>query len=299
MRLSVILPCFNGAATLAVQLEALTQQKWPGGWETIVVNNGSTDSSMTVVEQYRNQLPDLRIVEAHDPTEPRQGVAHSYTVGLKAAAGDAFVFCEADDEVAPTWLEEMGKALENYDFVIAALEYSRLNSSWLIDPAAWQQQTAKTGLSNISPPLYLSYGSGCSLGLRRSVYETVGNPDVSCMAVWDIDYCWRAQQAGIQLYFASSAVIHYRLRASLMARYYQSRNWAEAHMVLLKKYAPFSGLVKLLKHFVRTFWALLHHMLKLALHLSSKQRFADWLSGLGWKVGELQGSFKYFLMQQD
>ena len=64
MKLSVILPCINGAETIAVQLEALTRQSWAGEWEVIVVNNGSTDNSMEIVERYRDRLQNLQIVNA-------------------------------------------------------------------------------------------------------------------------------------------------------------------------------------------------------------------------------------------
>lgn len=120
MKLSVILPCFNGADTIAVQLEALANQQWSEPWEVIVSNNGSTDESMAIVERYRNRLPNLLIVDAHAPPEPRRGVTHSYNTDIKAATGDAFVFCEADDEVAPGWLTAMGEALKHYDFVACA-----------------------------------------------------------------------------------------------------------------------------------------------------------------------------------
>ncbi|MCY7394267.1 MAG: glycosyltransferase, partial [Leptolyngbyaceae cyanobacterium CAN_BIN12] len=74
MKLSVILPCFNGAETIAVQLEALTRQSWAGEWEVIVVNNGSTDNSMEIVKRYRDRLQNLQIVNAYQPPEPRRGV---------------------------------------------------------------------------------------------------------------------------------------------------------------------------------------------------------------------------------
>lgn len=64
MKLSVILPCFNGAKTIALQLEALAHQCWSEPWELVVVNNGSTDDSMQIVQSYRNLLPNLRIVDA-------------------------------------------------------------------------------------------------------------------------------------------------------------------------------------------------------------------------------------------
>ncbi len=125
MKLSVILPCFNGAETIALQLEALANQQWAGEWELIVSNNGSTDNSMEIVEQFRDRLP-LRIVNAHT-SGPRLGVAHSHNTELKAAAGDAFAFCEADDEVTPNWLATMAESLEVYPCVSGVLDLRRLN----------------------------------------------------------------------------------------------------------------------------------------------------------------------------
>ncbi len=127
MPLSVILPCFNGASTLALQLDALTRQGWQPNDELVVVNNGSTDDSMTLVEGYRERLP-LRIVQAHREGEPRRGVTHSYAVGFAAARGDAFLTCQSDDEVGDGWLRTLGAALEQHQFVAAALDYTRLNT---------------------------------------------------------------------------------------------------------------------------------------------------------------------------
>lgn len=74
MKLSVILPCYNGAKTIAVQLEALAHQSYTGSWELVVVNNGSTDRSMEIVASYRDYIPDLRIVEAYGlPDRPNSG----------------------------------------------------------------------------------------------------------------------------------------------------------------------------------------------------------------------------------
>jgi glycosyltransferase involved in cell wall biosynthesis len=295
MKLSVILPCYNGADTIAVQLEALTKQSWASGWEVLVVNNGSTDESMAIVEQYRERLPELKIIEAYYPNEGaakgRRGVAHSYTVGFKAATGDAFVLCEADDQVASGWLEAMGRALATHEFVAAAMEYAQLNEAWLIGDGQLTQSPTVGLLANLSP-LYLPYASGCSFGLRRSVYQAVGNPDEVCGAAWDTDYCWRAHYAGIDLQFVPEAVVHYRFRPTLMGRYRQARNWAEAHIVLERKYGVPLSSFKLLKRFVWTFWALFRHLLQLALHLHSQKRFSDWVGIWGWWIGELRGSFK-------
>jgi GT2 family glycosyltransferase len=287
MKLSVILPCFNGAETVALQLEALTRQHWAGGWEVVVVNNGSTDRSMEIVESYRGRLPELRIVDAHQPPAPRKGVTHSYTVGFAAARGDAFVLCEADDEVGDGWLEELARALEAHPFVAAALEYSRLNPAWMV--GGWQQQTSETGLSTISGPLYLPYASGCSLGLRRSVYEAVGNPDEAVGASWDTDYCWRAHRAGIPLHFVPTAKLHYRLRTENRDAYRQGKSWGKAHVVLEQKWKPAARRWPIFKHQVRALLALARHARTAFGAFNDRGRARAFYWGLGWCIGEIEG----------
>ena len=49
MKLSVILPCYNDADTIATQLEALVNQQWSELREIIVLNNGSSDDSLRVI----------------------------------------------------------------------------------------------------------------------------------------------------------------------------------------------------------------------------------------------------------
>ncbi|MBM0740292.1 glycosyltransferase family 2 protein [Phormidium sp. CLA17] len=288
MKLSVILPCFNGAKTIAIQLEALTHQSWDSEWEVVVVNNGSTDTSMEIVERYRDRLPNLQIVNAYQPNTPRRGVTHSYAVGWQTATGDAFLLCEADDEVGEGWLLTLGNALKAHPFVAAAIDYTKLNPDWLVSDG-WQQQSAQAGLSTISPPLYLPYASGCSLGLRRSVYEAIGNPDETCTASWDTDYCWRANLAGIPIQFVPNAIIHYRLRTELGDRYRQGKNWGLAHVVLDQKYGSSITRLRVFKHYGRSMLKLFKQLLSLFPHLTRRKGFTQWIWGFGWCVGDLQG----------
>jgi glycosyltransferase involved in cell wall biosynthesis len=288
MKISVILPCFNGADTIGVQLEALTRQHWDD-WEVLVVNNGSTDHSMEIVRAYRDRLPKLRIVEAHVPGTARLGVTHSYSVGFAAAYGDAFVLCEADDEVGDGWLQTLGNALERHEFVAAALEYERLNSPDVV-PTGHCQQTAENGLSNASPPLYLPFASGCSLGLRRSVYQTLGDPDPTCAATWDQDYCYRAHHAGIALEFVPAAVVHYRLRTTLRGAYKQGKNWAIASVACAHKYRPMHDDKELVRQQARGALQFIKHVLKAGYVISSgKTTPNSWFWSLGWWGGIVQG----------
>lgn len=62
--LSVIIPAHNAANTLGEQLEALKAQEYDGNWEIVVVNNGSTDNTVKVIQDYQHLMPHLRLVHA-------------------------------------------------------------------------------------------------------------------------------------------------------------------------------------------------------------------------------------------
>jgi glycosyltransferase involved in cell wall biosynthesis len=289
MKLSVILPCYNGADTIAVQLEALTRQEWPGGWEMIVVNNGSTDRSMDIVEQYRDRLPDLKIVQAHVPGTTRLGVPHSYNTGVQAATGDAFALCEADDEVAPGWLLAIGTALADHDFVAARLEHRKLNPTWLHPPYGEGEQGTELRREPAPPHFFLVSLNG--VGLRRSLYEKVGPFSIDFPIAHDTDYSWRMQLAGYSLHFEPDAVVHYRERLRLHARYRQGRNWGrdttrvmEYYGVSRPRFAVSRQLVSIGRSLPAGAWASLLWALRLPTGLPA---LSEWIWDAGWQIGTL------------
>lgn len=281
-QLSVIIPCFNGADTIAVQLEALALQQWSGPWEVIVCNNGSTDNSVAVIKQYANKLPNLRIVDAF----AKQGVAYTRNVGIAAASSDAFVICDADDEVAPGWLAAMGNALSKHDFISGPLEFTKLNESWRVQKHEHKQKEPP-GSHQITP--FFPWGNGCNFGFTRKLIDTVGKFDESLIFGEDIEFSWRAQQAGFKLHFLPDAIVHYRLRHGLIANYIQSRNWAKAAVAVKNRYGLLKGKWVKLKIFLCGWKDLLELLVK----TRTKEDCVIWMRCLGGKIGEIQGCMEY------
>ena len=289
LRLSVILPCYNGAETLAVQLDALERQRWPGGWDVIVVNNGSTDDSMAIAESYQGRLPGLKIVQAHVPGTVRLGVPHSYNTGIKASSSDAFAFCEADDEVAPDWLYELGMALTEHDFVAARLDHRKLNAEWLHPPKGEGFQS--DGLFRLEAPPHYLLASGCGCGLRRELYDSVGPLSTTFPIGHDMEYCWRLQLAGYAVHFEPKALVHYRERAGLKARYRQGYNWGRDYTRLSQRYGAPLGRLPLPRQLLTLARALppgLWAGLLWTLHLRKGQALlSEWMWNFGWARGRL------------
>jgi glycosyltransferase involved in cell wall biosynthesis len=291
MKISVILPCFNAASTIAIQLEALCRQSWDGGWEVIFSDNGSTDESVAIVEQYRHRLPNLTIVSAYQPPGPRLGACHSYNTAFKVATGDAFVLCEADDEVGEGWLEAMGKALQEHEFVAARMDFKKLNPPWVL--LAHGNGMQETEIPKIACYPYFKYAWGCTFGFRRSVYNQLGgfNLDFSC--IFDAEFCWRAQSMGFDIYMVPDAVLHYRLRSNLNALLKQRQKWGEEFILLMRCYdSPPGKFMWLRSRLKLTRLALVTLALMVGSWLripQSRNYLYSTIAILGWELGAIRG----------
>ena len=69
------------------------------------------------------------------------------------------------------------------------------------------------------------WASACGFGLSRSMHEKLGPLSIDFPMVHDTGYCWRAQLAGYALHFEPEALVHYREKSALMARFRQGQNW--------------------------------------------------------------------------
>jgi glycosyltransferase involved in cell wall biosynthesis len=282
MKLSVVIPCFNAANTIAVQLEALAKQHWSEPWEVVVADNGSIDETVAIVKQYQEKLPNLRIVDSSD----KRGAAHARNVGVMAAVSDAIAFCDADDEVAPGWVAAMGKALFKYDFVAGKCEYNKLNAPWVIKYCPHAQVD---GLQAYIHPPYLPHAGSCSLGASRSAHEAIGGFDETMLQLEDTDYCWRMQLAGTQLHFVPDAVLHYRFRPTIKGFLKQAFLWGKYDVLLYKKYRPLGMPQVLWKEGVRVWW----HLLKRLPHVLSEEYRIIWVRTFARRVGRLHGCIQY------
>jgi glycosyltransferase involved in cell wall biosynthesis len=285
VRISVIIPCLNAAGTIATQLEALAAQCWSEPWEVIVADNGSTDGTRTVVERYRERFRNFRVVDASD----RMGAAHARNVGARFAVGEALVFCDADDAVAPGWLAAIGDALVKHEFVASRMEWERLNPPWIYRNRGKTQQE---GLERVSYPPYLLIAGGSGLGVKRSIHKAVGGFDESLPAVEDNDYCCRLQLAGVKLHFVPDAVVQTRYRTTLRGMFYQARLWAQYRVLLYKRYRlPGETQVHPWRWYAREWQRLLQRLPQ----LRSQEARVNWIWRLGWQIGRLQGSLRYLV----
>lgn len=111
--LSIIIPVYNVEKYLRQCLDSAIV---PGlqGYEIVCVNDGSTDGSPVILEEYRKRYPELiRIVHTEN-----QGLGAASNNGIAAAYGEYVAFLDSDDYLSPDAVNEMAEVCRHQDDII-------------------------------------------------------------------------------------------------------------------------------------------------------------------------------------
>lgn len=95
-RISIVIPCHNYGGTLPAALESVVAQNDPD-WESIIVDDGSSDETAAVAERWRSAHPDH--VQWFSQANAGPGAARNN--GARRATGDWLLFLDADDVLLP------------------------------------------------------------------------------------------------------------------------------------------------------------------------------------------------------
>lgn len=200
---SVVIPARNAGSTLEEQLAALSKQTYAGAWEVIIADNGSTDGTSELARRWEDRLPKLIVLDASE----RPGSSFARNCGARVASGDFLAFCDADDVVAPAWLDELARAAPEYDALTGLQDATEIN---VPEIQAWRSARSR-GLPRAG---FLPYAPSCNLGVWADVFARTGGFNEEYPQAHDVEWSWRAQLATFTLGCAPGAVVHYRYRTS-------------------------------------------------------------------------------------
>ena len=109
--LSIIIPVYNVEKYLAECLDSVINQTYKN-IEIICVNDGSTDGSLKIIQDYAQYDNRIKIVN-----QKNSGQATARNAGLSVASGDYVTFVDADDKLALTAYEKSLSVISNVDVV--------------------------------------------------------------------------------------------------------------------------------------------------------------------------------------
>lgn len=130
--ISVIVPCYNVEKYIDRCLDSLVSQTvGQDKLEIILVNDASTDNTLSLLEKWESRYPDNIMVVTYD-TNIRQGGARN--VGLSYAQGEYIGFVDSDDWIEPRMYELLLKGIEESGCDISRCKYLRDNGKKSLEP---------------------------------------------------------------------------------------------------------------------------------------------------------------------
>ena len=110
IEISIIIPVYNTQEYLKRCLNSIINQSYKVSYEIICIDDGSTDKSVDILNQYKSKYPDnFKILY-----QKHSGQAEARNLGIKSAAGNFIMFIDSDDFIAENLLKECSNKLKIY-----------------------------------------------------------------------------------------------------------------------------------------------------------------------------------------
>ena len=235
-RVTVAIPNWNGARFLAPCLDSLRAQTFQD-FGVVVVDNGSTDDSMTILAR---DYPEARVAR----WEANRGVAAAFNEGVRQCGGELLCLLNNDMELDEGFLAAMVAALDREPQAGAAaakilfIDRRTINSTgdfYRRDGVPGNRGVHEIDSGQYDHADYVFGASGGAAVFRRRLFDEIGFFDERLVSYCeDIDWAWRMQLAGYRCSYVPDAVAYHWGSATgggALASYYCGRNFIR---VLLK-----------------------------------------------------------------
>jgi GT2 family glycosyltransferase len=226
-RCSIIIPVHNKAALTRQCLESIFASPPSVGFEVVVVDDASSDSTPELLASYGKRVRTVRL-------EKNAGFATACNNGAAAAKGDYLVFLNNDTIAEEGWLDELARYAD--DHAGAAVVGSRL----LFPDRTVQHAGVVFSLSG--DPLHLYAGfptehpavmksrrfqavTAACLLIRREVFSDVDGFDTDYHNdLEDVDLCLRLGALGHEVHYCHTSVLYHLESASRAFRFHEGRS---------------------------------------------------------------------------
>lgn len=232
---SVVVPVYNDPEGIRTTLETLTTQTLsPNRYEIIVVDNGSTDGTRSVVQEFTTSDSEVRLLVERET----QGSYAARNRGIDAARGELIAFIDADMSAEPDWLKRAIEAVESADADYLACEVE------LYPPTGRESLVGKynrlTDLDVEGLLTRLHFAPTCSLIVRRNLIDDIGGFDPRFRSSGDLEFGNRVFESGRTLHYAPHLQLYHpertTLRAVMKKSYRIGRGKVELHRYYPNRY---------------------------------------------------------------
>lgn len=224
-KVSVVVCAYNADRTMAACLASLENLRYPN-YEVIVVNDGSTDRTREISEQYDY----IQLIN-----QENKGLSAARNVGIAAATGEIVAFTDSDCVADPDWLTYLvGTFLRTGRSAVGGPNFPPQEETLVPSAVAVSPGGPTHVLLNDEVAEHIP---GCNMSFRKKVLEEIRGFDPLFRAAGDdVDLCWRLQNAGYQIGFSPAAIVWHFRRNTVSAYLHQQRGYGKAEAQLYFKH---------------------------------------------------------------
>lgn len=216
-QVSIVITNYNGEEHLEECLNSLKEIEYIN-YEVILLDNASHDNS---IELARDIYPEIRIVSL----DKNYGFAGGTNKGAENAKGEFVVFLNNDTKVEKKWLIELVNAAKTYGedniYSSKVLFYDpphNINTiGGIITPMGngLDIHFLKPDLDKYNKMGYVGSPSGCSMLIKKSIFEEMGGFDKDYFAyLEDVDFGWRCWLRGYKTYYIPTSIVYHKYGAT-------------------------------------------------------------------------------------
>jgi glycosyltransferase involved in cell wall biosynthesis len=208
---TIIVPCFNKAEYIGESIRAAVMQTYPY-IELIVVNDGSTDSSLSIIDAtLRLHTP----FKAHVLNKPNSGISDTRNYAITRASGDLIMTLDGDDLVDPTFLAKAIQMMRTTgcNLVTTDLElFGAETGSW--EPPRYEPHALR--YNNCIPTLVV---------YDRNLWEAVGGYSCALPFNEDWDFFIRCSAQELRAQKIEEKLFKYRVTHDGLAHNFIKETW--------------------------------------------------------------------------
>ena len=209
---SIIIPTFNGGRRLGACLDALLPQATRRNAEILIVNDGSTDNTLDVVQRY---------AEVRTINQANAGPAAARNRGASEAQGAILVFTDDDCVATPNWLESMLQPFEDPQVVAAKGAYRTHQKSLTARFVQIEYEDRYRLMASFD---YIDFVDTYSAAFRRDHFLEMAGYDTSfpVACAEDIELSYRMSARGWKMKFVPGAIV-YHTHPDTLSRYLKKK----------------------------------------------------------------------------
>jgi len=200
--ISVIVPVYNGEDVIADCLKALLNQKYPKNkYETIAVDDGSTDDTAKIVSEFKK----VKLIR-----QKHAGPATARNFGVKKSKGEIVLFIDADCIPPRDWIKNMVEPFKSKRIVGVGGSYRTLNKNSLIARFAGYEIEERHRV--LGKKRFVDFVGTFSAAYRKNVFTRFGGFDTSftTSSGEDPELSFRINKAGLKMIFQPKAFVYHR-----------------------------------------------------------------------------------------